>query len=268
MAPKASEIGEILPKFTPADVETPQAHLFDAGPFRAGEIAIHSTGVFLNVAVCATAGVVALRELVFGPFTAPVLVVAVVVGWYVADLLSGVLHWAFDTWFSERMTAIRRMVLLVREHHVYPQQIFKYRWVQEIGIMSWFGFLVVALALGLATVLPGGLAGPAVLVAAVVAAAGVSFSLEIHKLGHAFSVGRAVAVLQRCGILLSPDHHMRHHAGEHDINYCIVNGWADRTVGRLGFFRVLERVVSRVGDGRPRHDDRAWRRAFGRWVSE
>jgi hypothetical protein len=29
-----------------------------------------------------------------------------------------------------------------------------------------------------------------------------------------------------------------------DHNYCLINGWADRTLGRLGLFRGLEWVIA------------------------
>lgn len=58
--------------------------------------------------------------------------------------------------------------------------------------------------------------------------------------------------LQRCGLLLLVSHYSRHHLGNHDRNYCLINGWADRSLGRLGLFRGLEWVIAR------------WREAPGR----
>lgn len=58
-----------------------------------------------------------------------------------ADLASGILHWAFDTWFTENSPVVRRVVLIVREHHVYPQRVFNYPLTQDVGIMAPFGLL-------------------------------------------------------------------------------------------------------------------------------
>ncbi|MGH3567021.1 MAG: fatty acid desaturase CarF family protein [Pseudonocardia sp.] len=269
MAPRDDEVGPVLPKSTTADVVTPQAVLFDAGAFRPAEIMVHAVGACLNVLACC-AGLV-LAGTASGStdvaLVVPVVVAGAAVGWFSADLMSGVLHWALDTWFCENVPAVRRIVLIVREHHVYPQQIFKYRWTHEFGIMSWFGFMVVAMALALVTVLPiGPLADLALLSAAVVTSLGASFSLELHKLGHDFAPRRAVRLLQRLGLVLGPAHHMKHHSGEHDSHYCIVNGWGDCTLGRLGLFRVLEQLIAHSAKTTPRADDRAWRRAFGRSV--
>ncbi len=74
--------------------------------------------------------------------------------------------------------------------------------------------------------------------------------------------------MQRSGLLLSNRHHMQHHGGNHDFNYCIVNGWADRTLGRLGLFRGLEWVVERTTGAKPQRDDHEWLRRFGRQVHQ
>jgi ubiquitin-conjugating enzyme E2 variant len=75
-----------------------------------------------------------------------------------------------------------------------------------------------------------------------------------------------VRLLQMSGLLLSMPHHIRHHSGNHDVNYCIVNGWADRTLGRLGLFRGLEWLVARFAGAVPQENDHDWLRRFGRAV--
>ena len=52
------------------------------------------------------------------------LVVGSLAGLFFADLISGLAHWAFDTWFDEKHPVFHRMVLIVREHHIAPQQMF------------------------------------------------------------------------------------------------------------------------------------------------
>jgi hypothetical protein len=65
-------------------------------------------------------------------------ILAVAFGIFVADFISGLLHWAFDTWFDERIAPLRRMVLLVREHHLRPARALKYRFRHDAGTLSWF----------------------------------------------------------------------------------------------------------------------------------
>ena len=46
------------------------------------------------------------------------------------------------------------------------------------------------------------------------------------------------------------------------MRYCVVNGWADAVCDRLGVWRGLERVISRMTGAVPRQDDEDWQR---RW---
>lgn len=241
---------------------------FQTEPFSRAEIVFHMAGALLN-------GVPALTMLVLlaghrhslvaaWPWTLAMLAF----GLYVADFVSGLLHWAFDTWFNERNKSVRRMVLLVREHHIYPGRIFSYGVWHEAGILSWFA-LAISWPLFTLALLPRLLPATerySLAVAGVTISLCVVFMLEFHKVGHRVRRGRAVRLLQRSGLLLSPEHHLRHHAREHDDNYCLINGWADMTLGRLGIFRALEQAVSAVSGAVPRENDREWRRRYGRWV--
>jgi sterol desaturase/sphingolipid hydroxylase (fatty acid hydroxylase superfamily) len=90
--------------------------------------------------------------------------------------------------------------------------------------------------------------------------------LEFHKCGHRVRNPWWVRMLQRSGLLLSVPHHIQHHSGNHDYNYCIINGWADRTLGRLGLFRGLEWMIARWSGAQPQRNDHEWLCRFGRKV--
>ncbi len=90
--------------------------------------------------------------------------------------------------------------------------------------------------------------------------------LEFHKCGHRARNPLWVRLLQKSGLLLSVPHHIQHHSGNHDYNYCLINGWADRTLGRLGLFRSLEWLIARWTGAQPQHNDHEWLRRFGRKV--
>ena len=57
---------------------------------------------------------------------------------------------------------------------------------------------------------------------------------------------------------------MRHHSGRHDENYSLITGIADRTLGRLGAFRALERCITAMTGAVPRASDRDWAMRYGR----
>jgi hypothetical protein len=185
-------------------------------------------------------------------------VVALAVATFVADFVSGLLHWTFDTYFSDRNAAVKRMVVLVREHHIHPDRIFQYRVWQEAGVLSWFAALLAAPPYAVA-VLATGLPMPvrgALVAAGLTMAVQITFMLEFHKAGHRPTRGRLVRTLQRCRLLLAPEHHLQHHAGDHDSHYCLINGIADDTLGRWGSFRMLESAITAVTGVRPRRHDR------------
>ena len=222
-------------------------------------MAAHITGAVLNVAavVGALGFVVANIHLARRGWWLVALAMAIAV--FVADFLSGVMHWAFDTWFDERSPA-RQMVILVRKHHVHPSRIFRYRFRDHVVMLSWFAIAAAGPPMAMATVPDG--TPDALRVAAVVG--GVTLSLlivlmfEFHKLGHRVSRSRLVRLLQRLHLLLSPRHHLRHHSGAHDRNYCLINGLADDALGRLGAFRLMEWVVHALTGANPRANDREW----------
>jgi ubiquitin-conjugating enzyme E2 variant len=241
---------------------------FATKPFSASEISIHTLGGVINAAC--SLGLLVLIGIHADVFRRdwPFALIAIMIGVYLGDLISGVLHWAFDTWFDENNASVRRMVILVREHHIYPNRIFTYSLWHEVGILSWFALLSsgpLFAWLALSTTSPGhwryavGLSGLTV-------STTVVFMLQFHKCGHRTHSGPLVRLLQRMHLLLSPAHHLRHHAREHASHYCLINGWADLTLGKLGFFRWLESLVSNTTGAIPRADDREWRRRYGRWV--
>ncbi len=238
-----------------------------AEDFSALDRAVRISGAAINSIVLVAAATTFVTHITaaWHPSLLLILPAAFFVATFAADLVSGILHWAFDTWFSPDSRAFRRMVVIVRGHHLRPDDIFMFRFAADAGMLSWFG------ALGaLAALLPARLfqAGSSLLcgisLAAIVFGLDVALMFEYHKWGHRRRRGRAARILQRSGLLLSPEHHMRHHRGAHDSHYCLINGIADRTLGSLGLFRFLERLVTALTGAVPRADDLATLRRVGR----
>lgn len=178
----------------------------------------------------------------------------VIAGWALSDLVSGVFHWAFDTWGSTATPLIgRTLVRTFREHHARPQEITLHDFVETNGTN----------ALSAITLAGAGaaLGGSFLSTMFVVASLGIAATSQIHKWAHSDRVPRWVAHLQRAGVLLGPEHHRRHHAAPHVRAYCITSGWLDAALDGLEVFARVERAVTSLTGARPRRHARTRRPA-------
>jgi hypothetical protein len=75
---------------------------------------------------------------------------------------------------------------------------------------------------------------------------------QIHQWSHHPAPPPWVRRLQRLGAILSPARHARHHRAPHATDYCITGGWLNRSLDAVGFWRALERAVTRATGAAPR----------------
>lgn len=166
-------------------------------------------------------------------------------GMLLADLVSGLVHWGFDTWGTEATPVLGwSFIRPFREHHTDPLGITRHDWIETngnnaIGTLPLLG-LGLALPPGFAAALCGWLA------------VWVMATNQIHKWAHQPSVPTPVAWLQRRGLILGREHHGVHHAAPHDGAYCITLGLCNPLLDAVGFFRGLERGIGALTGARPR----------------
>ena len=164
------------------------------------------------------------------------------------DLVSGLVHWTADTYFSEETPIIgKSLVKPFRLHHLYPRDICTHDLVTTVGNVcilavpvlafcisllwfwedsSWLAFIILCIALmSLATVLTN----------------------QFHKWAHQEEPSRFVRLLQRSRLVLGPMHHQIHHTRPFNMHYCITNGWLNPLLNRIGFWRRLEAFIRSFG---------------------
>ena len=180
--------------------------------------------------------------------------VLVAAGLLAADFVSGVVHWAGDTWGDERTTWIGpRFIRPFRFHHAHPLDMLNSHFFTTNGdtALGSLPFLIAPFALPTDSTL--GLWTAVFLWA--VGGWGM-WTHQFHQWAHMKTPPRVVGWLQRCGVLLGPDHHWRHHKSPFEVNYCITTGWCDPVLTRMRFFVGLEWAVSRLTGWRPRGEAR------------
>jgi len=164
----------------------------------------------------------------------------VALGLCLADLISGLVHWAADTYGSETMPVFGGFVRTFREHHVLPLKITQHDFVETNGDVFIFSSPVYFVLLLFVE-------DPFALSTIFGVFLGSYTNSQIHKWAHLAKRPLWVTALQRTRLFLSADHHSLHHRGAHKTHYCITTGWMNSLLDSVRFFRALEWLLLRVG---------------------
>jgi len=183
--------------------------------------------------------------------TAPALL-GLVLGALAADLVTGGVHWACDTWGDERTRWVGAgLIRSFREHHRDPRAMLEHDWIEVNGQPA----AAASAAFGLLS-LPAArdwVGDHAFVHAFLWSLFGVAaLANQLHQWSHAPAPPRWVRRLQHSGVILSPARHARHHRPPHTGDYCITGGWLNTALDAAGFWRALERAVTRVTGAAPR----------------
>jgi lathosterol oxidase len=167
-------------------------------------------------------------------------------GFIAADLLSGLIHWFCDNHFSPTTPWIGPAIIApFRDHHTDLQSIVRNDFFER------------NLSNVLAAILPlfVGLTweNPTLIVFSLSLSFFIAATNQIHYWTHTKDLPSIVRWLQKSRIILSPDHHAKHHASGREA-YCITNGFLDRLIDRFRLFDLTYRlapiiVISMAGIG-------------------
>jgi ubiquitin-conjugating enzyme E2 variant len=169
-------------------------------------------------------------------------------GIVLGDFVSGIVHWAADSYGTEETPVIgQSLVKPFRLHHVYPRDITTHGLVETTGNVCILAVPVFGACLYLMWLLPdSGLLAFSVVCFALTAAATVATN-QFHKWAHQESPSAFARWLQRKRLVLEPAHHKLHHTQPFNMNYCITNGWLNPVLNKLKFFRRLEATLGVFG---------------------
>jgi len=177
-----------------------------------------------------------------------VTVFAVIVGIIGSDLMSGFLHWFFDTFLEETTPIIgRQLISPFREHHRDPLAMTRHGAIELLGnscaaflwlmtIIWWFG-----------PVIPRSPVGTFGYLAFLSFCFALTASNQLHCWAHDPAPPLLAKVLQALGLAVSPAHHSGHHVWPHRNRFCVTTGWANYAVDGLRLSDYNERLFVAVG---------------------
>ncbi len=146
----------------------------------------------------------------------------VVLGWIIADLLSGLVHYWLDEVASENIPIIGKYVVMPnRAHHLDPLK-FTRATVVKRNLASWLFVAVVSsiwlLVFGYSLIWLS-------------ATVGALLINEIHYYAHLpKKAPKLVSMLQEMGMIQSPKQHAGHHRHPNNKNYCTLSDWCNPVI--------------------------------------
>lgn len=167
------------------------------------------------------------------------IIMKLLLGWLIADLCGGLLHWIEDRVLRDDDTWLGRHVVAPnRRHHVDPVAFTRDGFLSRNGT-TWAAVGIIGLfwlvAFGPSTILLGALLGGAV-------------TSMVHYLTHVPPpLGHPLRVLQEIGIIQSVAQHAQHHRAPGDRRYCVLTDWLNPLLDGIGLWTALERILVRAG---------------------
>jgi TMEM189-like protein len=157
----------------------------------------------------------------------------------IADFITGVLHWAEDTWLAPgRSELLDRWIVRDNiEHHRVPGTIRAGHYWQTNRVC-----IAVAAVVAVTLLLLHVHAWQAYFIVFL-----GSQSNQVHLWAHSSRVPRWVAALQRAGILQSRNQHARHHKSPYAVNFCTMTDYLNPALEAIGFWRGLESLFVACG---------------------
>lgn len=186
-------------------------------------------------------------------------VLAFIIAQLFIDFISGVFHWAADTWGKVETPIFGQTVIKnFRTHHLDPQDITLHSFAETCANSSYPAPFVIAI--GFLTNSGSFLSQTYNWMIIFGVVLGIMTN-QCHKWAHMVHAKPPLVVrfLQKSGLIISHEKHHRHHTGNFDTDYCIINGWMNPILEKIDFWRRAEIAITKLTGYVPREDDAYWR---------
>ena len=165
------------------------------------------------------------------------------IGYLMADLLTGSIHWFCDTFFSEKTPFIGSFIIFpFREHHKHPYLITEDKFIEQ-DTTSFFVLLP-----ALVTAFYSSKIYDETLLlyfshSCLVGLAIGAFSTNLfHKWAHMDNPPKIIQKFQNMGVILNHERHKIHHAN-HDRSFCVTSGLLNPLLDKIKFFPAIESFI-------------------------
>ncbi|PIA27483.1 hypothetical protein AQUCO_07700035v1 [Aquilegia coerulea] len=186
-------------------------------------------------------------------------VLAGLLGYVLADLGSGVYHWAIDNYGDASTPVFGSQIEAFQGHHKWPWTITRRQFANNLHALARvITFVVVPIDLAI---------NDPVLLSFVAMCSGcIMFSQQFHAWAHGTKskLPPVVVALQESGVLVSRSQHSAHHRQPYNNNYCIVSGAWNKFLDENMIFEALELVFFFKFGVKPR----SWAEPNSDWTEE
>ncbi|KAK7333541.1 hypothetical protein VNO80_30316 [Phaseolus coccineus] len=186
-------------------------------------------------------------------------IIASWVGYILADLGSGVYHWAIDNYGDGSTPIVGAQIEAFQGHHKWPWTITRREFANNLHALARaVSFTVLPIVLVCHDPVVQGFVG--------VCSGCIMFSQQFHAWAHGTKsrLPPLVVALQEAGVLVSRSQHAAHHRPPYNNNYCIVSGVWNEFLDKHKVFEVMEMVLYFKTGVRPR----SWTEPAPEWIEE
>ena len=164
--------------------------------------------------------------------------------YFIADIISGIIHWIGDTLGNENTPFVgNNFIKPFRLHHQNPRLMSSISVSENLG--SSFFLIIIPEALLLFIINSSN----EELNHIYFLCQNIFFFSALTNLFHRWAHRRRneltpiIIFLQDYHIILNPTHHQKHHSGDYNKSFCVTNGWGNLILDKLKLWSLLCKLV-------------------------